>query len=66
MKLKELLQAIKENRLADYVSANYWKLSKEQLKDITLQVIYTMYDNGIKDSKIDIVELLDRLDLEDW
>ena len=65
MTKKELLQAIDRKRLSSYVSGYYWEMSKEQLKGIAMQLIFTMYDNGINESDIDIVELLEQLNLDD-
>ena len=65
MTKKELFEALENNELLNYVSTNYWKWSKEQLKDIVIQLIFTMYDNNITENHIDGGELLERLDLED-
>lgn len=64
MNKEELLQAIKHNNLADYVSTNYWQMTREELKAIAVQVIFTLYDNNLTGDDIDIQELLERLDLE--
>lgn len=64
---KELFEAIKEDKnhehhLYDYVANNYWKLSKDDLKDILLEVI------ACSDTRVDEleIELLDRFPEEDY
>lgn len=37
----DLMQAVQEDRLYSYVAENYWKLDKEDLKNILLEVIYS-------------------------
>lgn len=61
----ELMQAINNNGLIDYVANNYWKWTKEQLTAIALEALFTLDDYNIKESKININELLDKLDLDD-
>lgn len=62
--LRELLQSIKNNNLADYVTNNYWKMDKETLKALVVQLALTLYDNNLTEKDIDMNELLDRIDLE--
>lgn len=38
---KEILEACKQNKLYDYIANNYWKMTKEELKDVCLEAIYT-------------------------
>lgn len=64
---KELFESIKEDKnhehhLYDYVANNYWKLSKDDLKDILLEVI------ACSDTRVDEleIELLDRFPEEDY
>lgn len=40
---QEIIQAIKDNNLYDYISNNYWKMSKEHLRDLILEIIYMFY-----------------------
>lgn len=40
---KEIIQAIKDNHLYDYISNNYWKMSKEHLRDLILEITYMIY-----------------------
>lgn len=65
MTKKELVQAIKDNRLADHIARNYWNWSRECLKDIAIELIFTLYDNDLNESNIDIDELLERLNLDE-
>ena len=37
---EEILQAIREDRLYDYIANNYYKISQEKLKDIILELYY--------------------------
>jgi hypothetical protein len=64
MNKKELLQAISNKHLSSYIATYYWEMSKEELKDIALQLFFTMYDNSLNESDIDIDELLERLNLD--
>lgn len=65
MTKKELLGSIDRKHLASYIATYYWEMSKEELKDIALQLFFTMYDNNLNESDIDIDELLERLNLDD-
>lgn len=64
MKKTELSQAIKDGQLAEYVSTNWWRMTKEELKAVAAQLLFTMYDNGLTVNDVDTNELLERLDLE--
>lgn len=37
---KEILQAIKEDRLYDFIANNYWQIEKETLRDLILEIYY--------------------------
>ena len=37
---QEILQAIKEDRLYDFIASNYWKIEKETLRDLILEIYY--------------------------
>ena len=65
MTKKELLRAIDRKHLGSYIATYYWEMSKEELKDIALQLFFTMYDNDLNESDINIDELLERLNLEE-
>lgn len=49
---EKLFTAIKENNLYDYVANHYYEMSKEQLKDIILELSYVMYEHKIPDKEI--------------
>ena len=49
---EKLFTAIKENNLYDYVASHYYEMSKEQLKDIILELSYVMYEHKIPDKEI--------------
>lgn len=70
MTKKELLKSIKENNgsicgnLYDYIANNYWNMSKEELKDVCLEVIYSLdYKWWDKDDaqkvRTDLIENID-------
>lgn len=59
------MKAIKGGRLAEYVAANAWQMERDTLKDVILQLVFTLYDNGLSESNIDFMELWDRLGLDD-
>ena len=40
---QEIIQAIKEDRLYDYITNNFYKMSKEHLRDLILEIIYMIY-----------------------
>ena len=37
----EIMKAIEENRLYDFIANNYWRMSKDELKDVLLEVIWS-------------------------
>ena len=37
---EELLKALNSDRLYDYIANHYWEMTKEELKDVLLEVIY--------------------------
>lgn len=37
---KEIIQAIKEDRLYDFIANNYWRIKPEMLKDLILEIYY--------------------------
>ena len=51
--------------MGSYVATYYWEMSKEELKSLALQLIFTLYDNKLNESNIDIDELLERLNFEE-
>ena len=56
---KEVLKACKDNNLYAFIASNYWNMSKEELKDICLELDYALYKNGHKDDVI-VDDLKDR------
>lgn len=40
---KEIIQAIKKGKLYDYIANNFYKISKEVLRDLILEIIYMIY-----------------------
>ena len=40
---KEIIQAIKEDKLYDFIANNYYKISKEETRDLLLELIYMIY-----------------------
>lgn len=40
---QEIIQAIKEDKLYDYIANNFYKISKEDLRDLILEIIYMIY-----------------------
>lgn len=49
---EKLFTAIKENNLYDYVAIHYYEMSKEQLRDIILELSYVLYTHQIPDKEI--------------
>ena len=37
---EEILKACKDGTLYDFIANNYWKMSKEELKDVCLEAVY--------------------------
>ena len=37
---QEILQAIKEDRLYDFIANNYWQIEREILRDLILEIYY--------------------------
>lgn len=37
---QEILTAIKEDRLYDFIANNYWKIEKEMARDLILEIYY--------------------------
>ena len=49
---KELLDAIRSGQSYDFIANNYWKMSKEQLKDTLLEYIYLAHENKVDESSV--------------
>lgn len=60
---RELIEAIKEDRLMDYISSNYHKFSKEELKILIVELAYHSDVRTNRATKREIIEELeDRLE----
>lgn len=42
--MNSLKAAIRENKAYDWIANNYYRLSKGDLKDVALEIIYMYYD----------------------
>ena len=40
---QEIIQEIKKGKLYDYIANNFYKISKEDLRDLILEIIYMIY-----------------------
>lgn len=40
---EQIIQAIKEDKLYDFIANNYWRMSQEVLRDLLLEIIYMIY-----------------------
>ena len=40
----EIMKAIEENRLYDFIANNYWRMSKDELKDVILELAWVCSD----------------------
>lgn len=45
---KEIMQAIKEDRLYDFIANNYYKIDREETRDLILELIYFVYEENKK------------------
>lgn len=61
---KELLQALKECRLYDYIANNYWRLSKEELAFIGKELAFAIYQVLKDDEKLVFNEMIDNVETE--
>ena len=54
---QEIMQAIKEDRLYDFIANNYWKIEREVLRDLILEIYYVLlYDTELEiDADVDEV-----------
>lgn len=48
--MEEFIEVLKNNPdgAYDFICNNYYKMSKEELKDITKELLYAVYDNVTK------------------
>ena len=47
--MENLLEKMKQEDLYDFVANNYWNMSKEELKEVTLSILGVVYDNMAHD-----------------
>lgn len=43
MEIKEIIEGIKKEGIFDFIVNNYWKLSKEDLRDVAKELGYAIY-----------------------
>lgn len=43
MEIKEIIEDIKKEGIFDFIVNNYWKLSKEDLRDVAKELDYAIY-----------------------
>lgn len=51
---QEIIQAIKKDKLYDYIANNFYKISKEDLRDLILEIYYILRVETIEDTKENI------------
>lgn len=42
MSEKEIIQAIKDDRLYDFIANHYWEIKPEMLKDLIMEIYYML------------------------
>ena len=62
---KSYLEAVKEHNAYGYIAENYWKMSKEELKDCCLEAIYQLSVKQL-DKMADFIETDYEMDEEEW
>lgn len=55
---KEVIENMEQDTSYDFIANNYWKLSKEELKDICLELTYAIhrheqFGDDVKETAID-------------
>ena len=58
---KEIIQAIKEDRLYDFIANHYWEIKPEMLKDLILEIYYILRYERVEDTKESVEMFLDNL-----
>lgn len=55
--MEDFINVLKNNPNGayDYICSNYYKMSKEELKDITKELLYAIYDNVINTKEHDTI-----------
>lgn len=59
---KEILQAIKDNKLYDFIANNYYQIKTEKLKDIILELYFLVteeFDVNDKELNNKLIEYLE-------
>lgn len=61
--MKEFIEVLKNNpnRAYDFICNNYYKMSKEELKDIVKELLYAVHDNT---DKVEHNKILDDVAME--
>lgn len=65
---EDLLKALEEGHLYDYVASHYYEMPKEDLKDVCLELIWSLGETHGKDGEKKAllaakIELVDRWDI---
>ena len=58
---QEIIQAIKEDRLYDFIANNYWKIKPEILKDLILEIYYMLRYEQVEETEENIELFKDNL-----
>ena len=58
---QEIIQAIKEDRLYDFIANNYWKIDREILKDLILEIYYMLRYERVEETEENIELFKDNL-----
>ena len=58
---EEILQAIREDRLYDFIANNYYKISQEKLKDIILELYYIYRCETIEETEENIKQCNEKI-----
>lgn len=56
MEDKEILKGLKSKAPYDFIANNYWKMTHEQLRDITLELIAITDDEMLKEVAEGLIE----------
>ena len=43
MEIKKIIEGVKKEGIFDFIANNYWKLSKEDLRDVAKELDYDIY-----------------------
>lgn len=66
--MKEFIEILKNNPNSayDFVSNNYYKMSKEELRDIAKELLFAIYDNVVNTAEHDKILNDVASELEDY